>query len=90
MNTSPETIPIQRYIAIDIYKHYVMIGAMDQQRQWTLKHERTTPHLASFAFLVSFLTHFYPPFPFLLHQPWSGKEAAFPPPPPLRTGRDVG
>ena len=26
MNPPPETIPIQRYIAIDIHKHYVIIG----------------------------------------------------------------
>jgi len=37
MNASPETIPIQRYIAIDTHKHYVMVGGMNQQRQWTLR-----------------------------------------------------
>ena len=26
MNSPPETIPIQRYIGIDIHKHYLMIG----------------------------------------------------------------
>ena len=37
MNSPPETIPIQRYLAIDIHKHYVMIGGMNDQQQWTLR-----------------------------------------------------
>lgn len=37
MNPSPETIPIQRFIAIDIHKHYVMVGGMSKQRKWTLR-----------------------------------------------------
>lgn len=37
MNSFPETIPIQRYIAIDSHKHYVMVGGMDEQRHWTLR-----------------------------------------------------
>ncbi len=37
MNASPETIPIQRYIAIDSHKHYVMIGGMNQEQQWALR-----------------------------------------------------
>ena len=37
MNASHETIPIQRYIAIDSHKHYVMIGGMNQEQQWTLR-----------------------------------------------------
>ena len=37
MNLSPETIPIERYIAIDSHKHYVMVGGMNQQREWILR-----------------------------------------------------
>jgi len=37
MNVSPETIPIERFIAIDSHKHYVMVGGMNEQRQWTLR-----------------------------------------------------
>jgi hypothetical protein len=33
MNLYPETIPIQRFIAIDIHKHYLMVGGMNKQRQ---------------------------------------------------------
>lgn len=37
MKTCPETIPIRRFIAIDSHKHYVMVGGMNVQRQWTLR-----------------------------------------------------
>jgi transposase len=37
MNSSQKTIPVQRYIAIDSHKHYVMIGGMNQEQQWTLR-----------------------------------------------------
>jgi len=37
MNSSPTTIPIERFIAIDSHKHYVMVGGMNPQRQWTLR-----------------------------------------------------
>jgi transposase len=37
MNSAPQTIPIERFIAIDSHKHYVMVGGMNQQRQWTLR-----------------------------------------------------
>jgi len=37
MNFPPEKIPIQRYLAIDIHKSYVMIGGMNHQQQWTLR-----------------------------------------------------
>ena len=37
MNSPPKTTPFQRYIAIDIHKSYVMIGGMNQDRQWTLR-----------------------------------------------------
>jgi hypothetical protein len=37
MKTYPETISIERFIAIDSHKHYLMVGGMNQQRQWTLR-----------------------------------------------------
>jgi transposase len=37
MNSSPETIPIQRYIGIDSHKHYVMVGGMNARREWNLR-----------------------------------------------------
>ncbi len=40
MNTPPETGPIQRYLAIDIHKHYVMIGGQNRQQKWTLRPRR--------------------------------------------------
>ena len=37
MNSPPETIPIQRYIGIDIHKHFVMIGGQNRHQEWTLR-----------------------------------------------------
>jgi transposase len=37
MNSSLETIPIERFVAIDIHKHYVMIGAQNRPQEWTLR-----------------------------------------------------
>ena len=37
MNSPPETIPIQRYIGIDIHKYYVMIGGQNRHQEWTLR-----------------------------------------------------
>jgi len=37
MNSISETIPIKRYIGIDSHKHYVMVGGMNAQREWTLR-----------------------------------------------------
>lgn len=37
MNSHPKSIPIQRYIAIDIHKHYVVLGGMDPQKEWVLR-----------------------------------------------------
>ena len=37
---SPETIPIHRFIAIDLHKEYVFIGGMNDQQQWTLRPRR--------------------------------------------------
>jgi len=44
MISSPQTIPIQRYIAIDSHKHYVMIGGMNPKRQWTLRPRKIQMH----------------------------------------------
>jgi len=37
MNSPPETIPIQRYIGIDIHKDYLMIGGQNRHQEWTLR-----------------------------------------------------
>ncbi len=37
MNPHPKSIPIQRYIGIDIHKHYLMIGGQNTKREWTLR-----------------------------------------------------
>lgn len=37
MKTATEAIPIERYIAIDIHKHYVLIGGMNAQKAWVLR-----------------------------------------------------
>jgi len=37
MNLHPETIPIQRYIGIDIHKHYLMVGGQNAQQEWVLR-----------------------------------------------------
>jgi len=40
MKTDPKSIPIQRYIAIDIHKHYVVVGGMNSQKDWLLRTPR--------------------------------------------------
>ncbi len=42
MNAPPKTMPIERYLAIDIHKHYVMVGGQNRQQEWTL-HPRRVP-----------------------------------------------
>lgn len=37
MKTDLKSIPIERYIAIDIHKHYVVLGGMDPQKEWVLR-----------------------------------------------------
>ena len=37
MKTDPKSIPIGRYIAIDIHKHYVVLGGMNLQKEWVLR-----------------------------------------------------
>ena len=40
MKTEPKSIPIQRFIAIDIHKHYVVVGGMNSQKEWVLRTRR--------------------------------------------------
>ena len=40
MKTDPKSIPIQRFIAIDIHKHYVVVGGMNSQKTWVLRTRR--------------------------------------------------
>ena len=37
MNSQTLASPIDRYIAIDIHKHYVLLGGMNSQREWVLR-----------------------------------------------------
>jgi transposase len=37
MKSCPETIPIERYIAIDIHKQYVMVGGQNDKQEWILR-----------------------------------------------------
>jgi len=37
MKTGKEAIPIERYLAIDIHKHYVLIGGMNAHKAWVLR-----------------------------------------------------
>jgi len=37
MKIDPKSIPIERYIAIDIHKHYVVLGGMNLQKKWVLR-----------------------------------------------------
>ena len=37
MKSDLKSIPIQRYIAIDIHKHYVVVGGMNSQKEWLLR-----------------------------------------------------
>jgi len=40
MNSPPEKDTIQRYLAIDIHKQYLMIGSQNAQEEWTLHQRR--------------------------------------------------
>ncbi|MFO7942780.1 MAG: IS110 family transposase [Anaerolineales bacterium] len=40
MNSPPKSIPIVRYIGIDIHKHYVMVGGQNRSREWVLRPRR--------------------------------------------------
>ncbi len=44
MNSIPETIPIQRYIGIDIHKHYLMVGGQNRHQEWTLRPRQVQIH----------------------------------------------
>jgi len=40
MNSTPETIPIERYIALDLHKQYVMVGGQNRDQEWVLRPRR--------------------------------------------------
>jgi len=40
MNSIPKTIPIQRYIALDLHKHYIMVGGQNRDQDWVLRPRR--------------------------------------------------
>jgi hypothetical protein len=37
MKSQNEASPMDRYIAIDIHKHYVLLGGMNAQKEWVLR-----------------------------------------------------
>jgi len=37
MNSTPKTIPITRYIGLDLHKHYIMVGGQNRQQAWVLR-----------------------------------------------------
>ncbi|MEA3350396.1 MAG: hypothetical protein U9Q82_07240 [Chloroflexota bacterium] len=37
MKHYPEAVPIERYIAIDLHKEYVMIGGQNAQQEWVMR-----------------------------------------------------
>ena len=50
MNSPPETIPIQRYIGIDIHKYYMMIGGQNAHQEWILRPRQVqTVHFRTWA-----------------------------------------
>lgn len=40
MNSQPESSEIQRYVALDIHKEYVMLGAMNSSQEWVIRPRR--------------------------------------------------
>ena len=40
MNLTPETIPLERYIALDLHKHYIMVGGQNRNQEWVLRPRR--------------------------------------------------
>jgi|GEM_PF-2945669 len=36
MDAQPESREIQRYVALDIHKEYVMVGAMNAAQEWVI------------------------------------------------------
>ena len=40
MIPNPETIPIRRYIALDLHKHYIMVGGQNRNQEWVLRPRR--------------------------------------------------
>ncbi len=37
MNLQTESSEIQRYVALDIYKEYVMVGAKNTDQEWVIR-----------------------------------------------------
>ncbi len=37
MKATPETIPINRYLALDLHKHYIMVGGQNRDQEWVLR-----------------------------------------------------
>jgi hypothetical protein len=37
MNQQTEASPPERYVGMDVHKHYVMVGGMNRQKEWGLR-----------------------------------------------------
>ncbi len=37
MKNNPKSIPIERFLALDIHKHYVLVGGMNSLKEWVLR-----------------------------------------------------
>ena len=37
MKTNPKSIPFERFLALDIHKHYVLVGGMNSLKEWVLR-----------------------------------------------------
>lgn len=37
MKHQPQASPMERYVGMDVHKHYVMVGGMNRQREWILR-----------------------------------------------------
>ena len=37
MKPQPKASPPERYVGMDVHKHYVMVGGMDRQKKWVLR-----------------------------------------------------
>ena len=37
MKIVPESIPYERFLALDIHKHYVLVGGMNSLKEWVLR-----------------------------------------------------
>jgi len=44
MKSYPQTVSIERYIAIDLHKEYVMIGGQNECQEWVMRPRKVSMH----------------------------------------------